>query len=69
MWTIWTANSNRCTPFAYFLSTWVFLLFNSNIHNIHKAPQPLIHAISAWVNPTQNRYPHHHPQDPQTALA
>ena len=42
LWTLWTCVSNRSTPFAYFLSRWVFLLMISTIHNIHKAPRPYV---------------------------
>lgn len=68
LWTLWTGNLNRCTPFAYFLSTWVFVLFISNVHIVHKTSKPFIHAgrreghACAFSQSTRN------PQNPQNSV-
>ena len=68
VWTLWTLFPcvlNRCTPFAYFLSTWVFVLFISIVHIVHKTSKPLVGAAlreghaCAFSRSTRN------PQSPQ----
>ena len=71
VWTLWTLFPcvlNRCTPFAYFLSTWVFVLFISIVHIVHKPSKPFIHVgrsvghACAFSQSTRN------PQSPQNSV-
>jgi hypothetical protein len=71
VWTLWTLFPcvlNRCTPFAYFLSTWVFVLFISTVHNIHKPSKPLIGAALREGQAPSFSQSTRNPQNPQNSV-